>query len=80
MNHDATHCSDYDEKKCPKDCYRAQLTQDLIDRKDELSYRPFSFSSFYANRSGLCLRIRTEEDCYRAQLTQDLIDREAHYV
>ena len=29
MNHDATHCFNYDKKKCPKKCYRAQLTEDL---------------------------------------------------
>ena len=28
MNHDATHCADW-TKDCPKDCYRAQLTEDL---------------------------------------------------
>lgn len=30
MNHDACHCLDYDKGKCPVDCYRAQLTQELI--------------------------------------------------
>lgn len=29
MNHDATHCLDYDKKRCPKTCYRAQLTEEL---------------------------------------------------
>ena len=28
MNHDATHCYDYSDK-CPKTCYRAQLTKEL---------------------------------------------------
>ena len=28
MNHDATHCADYD-KQCPKDCYRARLTAEV---------------------------------------------------
>ena len=28
MNHDATHCFDYN-KSCPKSCYRAQLTEEL---------------------------------------------------
>lgn len=28
MNHDATHCADYNSK-CPKSCYRAQLTEEL---------------------------------------------------
>ena len=29
MNHDATHCLDYDKNRCPKSCYRAQLTEEL---------------------------------------------------
>lgn len=29
MNHDATHCADYKKGKCPKSCYRAQLTEEL---------------------------------------------------
>ena len=29
MNHDATHCADYKKGKCPKLCYRAQLTEEL---------------------------------------------------
>lgn len=28
MNHDATHCVNYCDK-CPKNCYRAQLTEEL---------------------------------------------------
>lgn len=32
MNHDATHCSDYKKGKCPKSCYRAELTEDLRRR------------------------------------------------
>ena len=39
MNHDATHCDDYKVNKCPKKCYRAQLTQDLRERHDYFSYR-----------------------------------------
>ncbi len=29
MNHDATHCYDYNPDVCPEDCYRAQLTEEL---------------------------------------------------
>lgn len=43
MNHDATHCLDYNPKKCPKDCYRAQLTEELKHRND-LYYLPLSWS------------------------------------
>lgn len=28
MNHDATHCLDYNDS-CPKICYRAELTEEL---------------------------------------------------
>ena len=37
MNHDASHCLDYDEKKCPKRCYRAQLTEELKHIKYEFN-------------------------------------------
>ena len=29
MNHDATHCADYKKSKCPKNCYRERLTEEL---------------------------------------------------
>ena len=29
MNHDSTHCADYNKNRCPKKCYRAELTEDL---------------------------------------------------
>lgn len=34
MNHDYCHCFDFDDKKCPKDCFRAQLERDLMKRYD----------------------------------------------
>lgn len=45
MNHDATHCADYKKSKCPKSCYRAQLTQELRDRHD-LYYLSVSWANF----------------------------------
>ena len=46
MNHDATHCADYKEDKCPKSCYRAELTEDFIKRKTEFIGIPISYASF----------------------------------
>ena len=47
MNHDACHCSDYNKTVCPKDCYRAQLTQDLRDIwESKLHGIPMSFAAF----------------------------------
>ena len=43
MNHDNCHCLDYDEKTCPKKCYRAKLTKDL---KDSGYPWPVSFAHF----------------------------------
>ena len=45
MNHDATHCDDYLVAKCPKKCYRAQLTQELRKRPD-LGFLPISWANF----------------------------------
>lgn len=48
MNHDATHCSDYCEE-CPKDCCRAQLTEEL----KRIDYPwPVSFASL--KNTNLC--------------------------
>lgn len=44
MNHDATHCFDFG-CKCPKKCYRAQLTADLRKRADLIAM-PMSFAHF----------------------------------
>ena len=30
MNHDYTHCWDFDAEVCPKECFRAQLVRDLM--------------------------------------------------
>lgn len=43
MNHDATHCADHDPLKCPKKCYRAQLTWELRKINYQL---PVSWSHF----------------------------------
>ena len=46
MNHDASHCLDYDKDICPKDCYRAELTQDLRDNIDIYAEIPMSWAHF----------------------------------
>lgn len=33
MNHDNAHCMDF-KHDCPKECYRAELTRDLMNRAD----------------------------------------------
>ena len=45
MNHDACHCADYKQNKCPASCYRAKLTQELKERND-LYYLPIWWSNF----------------------------------
>ena len=45
MNHDAAHCLYYEINKCPRRCYRAQLTQELRDRGD-LYYLSVSWANF----------------------------------
>ena len=36
MNHDYAHCEDYDVN-CPKECFRAKLTEDLRQNQKSLS-------------------------------------------
>ena len=43
MNHDATHCTNYKQSKCPNTCYRAQLTEEL---KHICSPLPTSWANF----------------------------------
>lgn len=45
MNHDVTHCANYDRKTCPASCYYAKLEEDLKKRSD-LYYLPVSYSFF----------------------------------
>ena len=57
MNHDATHCADYDPKKCPKTCYRAQLTKEL---KEIVYLLPTSWSNFKGTK--ICPKWPNKED------------------
>lgn len=49
VNHDATHCADYKKRKCPKNCYRAQLTEELWN-----SYYPLPTSWAYLKGTKEC--------------------------
>ena len=51
MNHDYAHCLDY-TKKCPKECFRAQLQRDLQKRQCEFIGVPISYMHF--REAGLC--------------------------
>ena len=48
MNHDATHCLDYNDG-CPKTCYRAQLTEEL-----NRIYYPLPVSWAHLEGTNLC--------------------------
>ena len=45
INHDVSHCLDYDPNKCPDWCFRAQVTEDLNDRHDLVGI-PMSWMHF----------------------------------
>ena len=57
MNHDYAHCSDY-RKDCPKDCFRAQITKELMQRTD-LAGIPLTWMSF-----------KGTEGCKRKEVTE----------
>lgn len=48
MNHDATHCFNYNPSECPDTCYRAQLTEDLkkTNYPWPVSYSYFKYTSY----------------------------------
>lgn len=53
MNHDVSHCSDYDPDICPSTCYRAQVTKDLQDNWDTL-YKDIPMSFAHFKNSAFC--------------------------
>ena len=57
MNHDACHCYDYKKGKCPSNCYRAKLTEEL---KRIVYLLPTSWSHFEGTR--MCPKTRKEEE------------------
>ena len=42
MNHDYTHCIDYDADICPVECFRAELARDLIHTAYVKELLPFA--------------------------------------
>lgn len=58
MNHDVTHCADYKKSRCPKTCYRAQLTEELRN----IAYLlPTSWSHFEGTK--MCLKEEKRNVC-----------------
>ena len=47
MNHDISHCLDYDKNTCPEHCFRARATKELYEiwatpsLRDEIPYASF---------------------------------------
>lgn len=73
MNHDATHCSDYTEGKCPANCYRGQLTKDLAERRGEFIGIPISYASLKGtSECEMSNRPKTEEMKMMDQLEEVL--------
>ena len=56
MNHDYAHCADY-SRDCPKDCFRAELTEDLKHRTDLLG---LSFTWMHFKGTDECERKEKE--------------------
>lgn len=69
MNHDVTHCANYNRKWCPSHCYYAKLEEDLKKRSD-LYYLPISYTS-YINTSVCCLFAPTEEEVCRKRTMEN---------
>ena len=55
MNHDAAHCISADSERCPKECYRYQLTK-------ELSQIDYCFPVTWSDFSGTEECMRGEQD------------------
>jgi hypothetical protein len=63
MNHDATHCADYNKNLCPKKCYRAELTEDL-------SKMPYYLPTSWAHYKGTkeCPKFKKESENRNEQI------------
>lgn len=55
MNHDYAHCLDF-KPDCPKECFRAQLTKELMEHPNIVPHGISTWSSF-----------RGTEDCIRKE-------------
>ena len=69
MNHDATHCADYNIITCPQTCYRAQLTEDL---RTTHYFLPTSWAHFYGTKECPKCRDQGEKTKYRCVDAEDL--------
>lgn len=58
MNHDYAHCSDYDPKHCPPNCFRAELVKDLRSRTDMIGI-PVSWAHLKGTPECLLGNVRT---------------------
>ena len=67
MIHDATHCSDYNKKICPKECYKGRLVEDLNQHK---MFDPSCLSWAYFRETDACPLHEAESDIF--QKIQDL--------
>ena len=55
MNHDYSHCLDYKKGKCPKKCFRAELTEDLQKHFYEYSHLSTSWMHYKGTKE-CCLK------------------------
>lgn len=46
MNHDYTHCVDWDDRYCPESCFRAQLSKDIREHLLDYLDMPMGWASF----------------------------------
>ena len=69
MNHDATHCADYNKETCPQKCYRAELTEDLRRTHYPL---PTSWAHFYGTKECPKCKDNSEKTKCRYSDAEDL--------
>lgn len=65
MNHDYTHCADYDANICPATCFRAEVTAELEANKENIIGVPISWAHF--RRSKECELDKKPKWLYRLE-------------
>lgn len=75
MNHDATHCADWQEAACPESCYRAQLAKDLSERRERGELFWIQISYAHLSETDLCPERRRRVSIERQKEYMERIDR-----
>lgn len=82
MNHDYSHCADYDKKKCPKECFRGELVRDLVNYRLPVSFMHFKGTEQCMLDEGKTLKLMVDisEELYNKAKNGELTEFDSMYI